>query len=52
MDKNENLEKLEEKLHQAELERDAWKGKSKHHYEMASILVESIKKELEKEKIK
>lgn len=49
MDKNKKLEKLEEKLRQAERERDAWKGKSKHHYEMASIMVEAIKKDIEKE---
>jgi hypothetical protein len=40
------IEKLRERLSRAEAERDAWHGKSDHHYKMACALVAALRKEL------
>ena len=37
---------VEAKIHLAERERDAWRGKPSEHYKMATIMVESLKKKL------
>lgn len=43
---DDQVKELEGKIHRAELERDAWKGKQSEHYKMASLLVESLKSQL------
>jgi hypothetical protein len=43
---DDQIQELEDKIFRAERERDAWKGKPSEHYKMASILVESLKKQL------
>ena len=43
---NEQIQELEARINRAEGERDAWKGKPSEHYTMASIMVESLKKQL------
>lgn len=43
-----NIDRLQSKLALARAERDAWKRKSAHHFEMASILVAAIEAELKR----
>ncbi|GAB5098160.1 hypothetical protein YK56LOC_38760 [Caballeronia sp. HLA56] len=42
----EDLERLQERLARAESERDAWQGKSDHHYKMACAIVEALRKRI------
>ncbi|MGQ0530582.1 MAG: hypothetical protein ACT4PG_12400 [Panacagrimonas sp.] len=42
------IEQLQSKLDQARAERDAWRGKSAHHFEMASKLVVAMEAELKR----
>lgn len=48
MDMEAKREKLMSDLWRAERERDVWKGRSQHHYDMACHLVQSIKNQLAK----
>jgi hypothetical protein len=41
-----NVEQLRDRLARAESERDAWRDKSEHHYKMACVLVEALRKQL------
>jgi hypothetical protein len=43
---DEQRRKLEEKIYNAERERDAWRGKSSEHYKMGSLMVEALKRQL------
>lgn len=41
-----DIEQLQKKLDQAKSERDSWKNKSAHHYELGSKLVEAYEKQI------
>lgn len=41
-----NVEQLRDRLARAESERDAWRGKSEHHYKMGCAMVEALRKQL------
>lgn len=43
---DEQILKLEGKIYKAELERDAWRGKPSEHHKMATIMVESLRRQL------
>lgn len=43
---DDNIQQLRDKLARAESERDAWRGKSDHHYKMACVLVDALRKQL------
>jgi len=45
--RDEQIQELEAKIQLAERERDAWKGKPTEHFRMASIMVDSLKKQLD-----
>lgn len=38
--------KLQERISRVEKERDDWKGKSREHFQMASIVVASLSRQL------
>ncbi|MFL9911879.1 hypothetical protein [Paraburkholderia sp. RL17-337-BIB-A] len=46
MEEQENVENLRDRLARAESERDAWRGKSEHHYKMACAFVDALRKQL------
>jgi hypothetical protein len=41
-----SVEQMREQLAKAESERDAWRGKSEHHYKMACAMVEAWRKKI------
>jgi hypothetical protein len=44
---DEEIQKLQLKIANAQSERDAWKDKPTEHFKMASIMVESLEKQLQ-----
>ncbi|GAB3054244.1 hypothetical protein [Stenotrophomonas tumulicola] len=44
----EEIEAAQRKLDRARSERDSWKGKNRHNYEMAALLVAALEKQLAK----
>ena len=46
MEDKSETDRLFQKLANARSERDAWRGKSDHHYKMALLLVDALEKQL------
>ncbi|WP_168355615.1 hypothetical protein [Stenotrophomonas maltophilia] len=44
----EEIQTAQQKLDRARMERDSWKGRDRHNYEMATHLVTALEKQLSK----